>query len=182
MRIYNVKVTKSRFGKVILQLMTQFSSIRIKKEGVEMIYRNSKKTVIVIVALLLIMVGIILFANRTYSASDVLGDYADLNVENPSVSIDSLDTETRDIFTSIEIPKETQQELIGAFKNAKFKRVKVTLGDYDYRINITFNTGYPMYVASDEKLLTIIRHDGQLEYYTISNDSDFFSILEKATK
>lgn len=128
------------------------------------------------------MVGILFFVNRTYSASDVLGDYADLNAENPSVSIDSIDTETGEIFTSIEIPEETQQKLIGAFKNATFKKVRVSLGDYDYRINITFNTGYPMYVASDEKLLTIIKHDGQLEYYTLLNASEFFSILEKATK
>ncbi|MFE6169324.1 hypothetical protein ACFVP8_15855 [Viridibacillus arvi] len=75
---------------------------------------------IIIVALLLIMVGIIIFANRTYSASDVLGDYADLNAENPFVSIESIDLETEDIFSSIEIPEKTQQELIEAFKNAKF--------------------------------------------------------------
>lgn len=147
-----------------------------------MIFRKSQKIGIVIVVFLLVMVGITFFINRTYSASDVLGDYADLNVENPSVSIHSIDVETKGIFTPIEIPEETQQELIGVFKNAKFKKVKVVSGDYDYHINITLNTGFPMFVASDEKLLNIIRPDGQFEYYVILNDSDFFSILEKATK
>jgi len=69
-----------------------------------MIFRNPNIIGIVIVALLPIMVGIIYFVNRTYSASDVLGDYADLNAENSSVSIHSIDVETGDIFTSIEIP------------------------------------------------------------------------------
>ncbi|MEI4771874.1 hypothetical protein WAX74_19925 [Psychrobacillus sp. FJAT-51614] len=134
-------------------------------------------------ALLLIMVGIIFFANRTYSASDVLGDYADLNAENPFVSIESIDVETEDIFTSIEIQEETQQELIDAFKNAKFKRVTDISSDYDYRINITFNTGYAMYIDSDKKLLCIIdTHDETHEYYTVENDSDFFKILKNSTK
>ncbi|MGE7921151.1 hypothetical protein ACQKM9_19750 [Viridibacillus sp. NPDC093762] len=134
---------------------------------------------IIIVALLLIMVGIIIFANRTYSASDVLGDYADLNAENPFVSIESIDLETEDIFSSIEIPEETQQELIEAFKNAKFKRVTDGSSDYDYRINITLNTGYAMYAVSDKKSLSIIDTH---EYYTIENDSDFFKILKNATE
>ncbi|QFG01226.1 hypothetical protein PB01_16770 [Psychrobacillus glaciei] len=131
------------------------------------------------------MVGIIIFANtnRNYSASDVLGDYADLNAKNPFVSMKSIDIETGDIFTTIEIPEETQQELIDAFKNAKFKRVTDISSDYDYRINITFNTGYAMYVDSDKKLLCIIdTHGDKNEYYTIENDSDFFKILKNSTK
>ncbi|MFJ7738831.1 hypothetical protein ACIQ2D_21220 [Lysinibacillus sp. NPDC097287] len=148
----------------------------------EMIGRNFKKTGIIIVALLLSMVGIIFFTNRTYSASDVLGDYADLNAENPFVSIDSLYVENEDKFTSIDMPEETQQALIEAFKNAKFKRVTDTFGDFDYRINITFNTGYPMYVETDTQSLILIKHDGQYEHYSIVNDTDFFKILKNATE
>ncbi|QUG41657.1 hypothetical protein KD050_20740 [Psychrobacillus sp. INOP01] len=121
----------------------------------------------------------IFFANRTYSASDVLGDYADLNAENPFVSMASIDFETEDIFTSIDIPEETQRELIDAFKNAKFERVTDISSDYDYRIKITFNTGYAMYVDSDKKLLVIVDTN---ESYTIENDSDFFKILKNFTK
>lgn len=140
-----------------------------------------RKTGIVIVALLLIMLGIIVFANanRTYSASDVLGDYADLNAENPYVDIESFDLETEGIFTSIEIPDETQRELIESFKNAKFKRVTDGSSDYDYLIHISLNTRYAMYVVSDKKLLRISDTN---EYYTIENDSDFFKILKNATE
>ncbi|MER2172066.1 hypothetical protein SAMN04487786_0647 [Paenisporosarcina quisquiliarum] len=146
----------------------------------ELISQN-KKIGIVIVALLLVMVWVIVFAivNRTYSASDVLGDHADLNTENPLVDIESINRGTEDIFTSIEIPKETQQEFIEAFKNAKFKRVTDGSMDTDYRVNITLNTGYAMWVDSDKKLLKLI---DTYEYYTIENDSDFFEILENATE
>jgi hypothetical protein len=146
----------------------------------ETILRNLKNRGIIIVVLLLIMVGIIIFTNRTYSATDVLGDYADFSVKNPSISIESINLETEDIFTSIEIPEETQQELIKAFKNAKFKKIS-DLGslDDDYRINITLNTGYVMYLDSDKKLLYI--NDTE-EAYEIENDSDFFKILKNATE
>ncbi|WP_391117308.1 hypothetical protein [Psychrobacillus sp. L3] len=152
----------------------------------ETILRNLKNRGILIVVLFLIMLGIIIltiFDNRTYYPSDVLGDYADINAENPFVSIESIDVETEDIFTSIKIPEKKQQELIEAFKNAKFKKVKNGSSDYDYRINITFNTGYAMYVDSDKKLLCIIdTHGDRDEYYTIENDSDFFKILKSSTE
>lgn len=146
----------------------------------ELISRNIKKIGVVIGALFLIMVGVIIFANanRTYSASDVLGG-ADLNAENPYVEIYSYDLETEGIFTSLEIPEETQQELIKAFKNAKFKIVKDGSTDYDYVINITLNTRYTLFAVSDKKLL---RSNFTNEYYTIENESDFFKILKNFTK
>lgn len=56
------------------------------------IWRKFKYRGFIIVALLLGI--IIIFANRTYSASDVLGNYGDLNAENPFVSIESIDVQT----------------------------------------------------------------------------------------
>lgn len=146
----------------------------------ELILRNIKKIGIIVV-LLLVMVWVIVFtnANRTYSASDVLGDYADLNAEKSFVDIESWDLETEDIFTPIKISEETQQELIESFKNAKFKRVTDVSMDTDYRVNITLNTGYAMWVDSDKKLLKLI---DAYEYYTIENDSDFFGILKNTTE
>ena len=76
----------------------------------ELISRNIKKNGMVIVALLLVIVWAIVFANanRTYSASDVLGDYADLNAEKPYVDIESYDLEIEDKFTPNEIPKRNR--------------------------------------------------------------------------
>lgn len=93
-----------------------------------------------------------------------------------------LNLDTEDIFTDIEIPEETQHDLIKAFENARFEKGTIDVGDYDYRIIISLNTGYPMYLISDKKSLTIIKHDWQFEHYSIVNDNDFFSILQKATE
>ncbi|WP_394192043.1 hypothetical protein [Paenisporosarcina quisquiliarum] len=146
-----------------------------------MISRNFKKIGTVFVAIFIIMVGVIIFANanRTYSASEVLGNYADLNAENPFVDIESIDVENEKKFTSIEISEDMEQELIEAFKNTKFIRVKDGSMDYDYRVNITLNTGYAMWIDSNKKLLKVI--DTQ-ESYSTENDSDFFEILENITE
>ena len=74
----------------------------------ELISHNIKSIGIGIVVLLLVMVWVTVFANanRTYSASDVLGDYADLNAEKSFVDIQSYDLEKEDIFTPIEIQKK----------------------------------------------------------------------------
>lgn len=139
-----------------------------------------KGRIILIISLLIVVLitGILVFNNNKTSAIDVL-ENANFNAENPSVGIESIDVDTEDIFTSIEIPEETQQELIKAFKNAKFKKVKDSSSDYDYRIQITLNTGYGIYVISDKKLLKIIDTN---EYYIIENDNIFFSILNEVTK
>ena len=145
------------------------------------IIRNFKKIRIVIVVILLIVFGFLFYANmnRTYSASDVLGDYADLNTRNPYVDIQSIDYETEEIFTRIKIPDETQQKLIEAFKNTRFTKVEDFLMDYDYRINITLNTGYAMFVDSNKNSLVILDTH---EIYTLDSASDFFLILKNATK
>ncbi|QDQ02421.1 hypothetical protein FOH38_19175 [Lysinibacillus fusiformis] len=141
---------------------------------------HKRKAFVTISIVIVIVAGICLFLldKRTYSATDVL-ENADFNAENPTVTIHSINTDKEDIYTKIEIPEETQHELIKAFKNAKFEKTTVSLIDYNYRINIALNTGYAMFLDSDEKLLTI---SNTKENYAIANDSDFFSILEKATK
>lgn len=68
---------------------------------------------------MIVMVWVIVFANanRNYSASDVLGNHADLNAENPFVSVDieSIVRGTEDIFTSIEIPEENTTRTYSSF-------------------------------------------------------------------
>ncbi|WP_374966199.1 hypothetical protein [Lysinibacillus sp. RS5] len=143
------------------------------------------KKFIIILPLLIIIIAVVFFIamkDHNDSATDVL-ENADFNAENPTVTIFSVNTEKKDIFTEIEIPEKTQQELIKAFQNAKFKKTTINTTNYDYRITITLNAGYSMYLDSDKKILSIISTDGSADKkYAIVNDSDFFSILEKATK
>lgn len=139
------------------------------------------KKIIIILPLLIIVIAIgflIAKKDQSYSATDVL-ENADFNVENPTITIHTVDTEKEDIYTQIEIPEETQKRLIQAFQKAKFDKTTLNPVDYDYRITISLNTGYTMYLVSDKKSLTVTITD---ENYAIFNDSDFFSILEKATK
>lgn len=139
------------------------------------------KKIIIILPLLIIVIAIVFFIakkDQSYSATDVL-ENADFNVENPTITIHTVDTDKKDIYTQIEIPEETQKGLIQAFQKAKFDKTTLNPVDYDYRITISLNTGYTMYLVSDKKSLTVTSTD---ENYAIVNDSDFFSILEKATK
>ncbi|WP_107951567.1 hypothetical protein [Lysinibacillus parviboronicapiens] len=139
------------------------------------------KKIIIILSLLIIVVAIgflIAKKDQSYSATDVL-ENADFNVKNPTITIHTVDTDKEDIYTKIEIPEETQKKLIQAFQNAKFDKTTINPVDYDYRITISLNTGYTMYLVSDKKSLNLLSNH---ENYAIVNDNDFFSILEKATK
>jgi uncharacterized protein YxeA len=139
------------------------------------------KKIIIILTLLIIVISIgfwIAKKDQGYSATDLL-ENADFNIENPTITIHTVDTDKEDIYTQIEIPEETQKRLIQAFQNAKFDTTTINPVDYDYRITISLNTGYTMYLVSDKRSLTVTSTE---ENFTIVNDNDFFSILEKATK
>ncbi len=139
------------------------------------------KKIKIILPLLIIVIAMgFLIAKKDggYSATDVL-ENADFNVENPSITIHTVDTDKEEIYTQIEIPEETQKRLLQAFENAKFDKATINPVDYNYRITISLNTGYTMYLVSDKRSLTV---NSTEENYTIVNDNDFFSMLEKATK
>ncbi|MEI4770933.1 hypothetical protein WAX74_15020 [Psychrobacillus sp. FJAT-51614] len=139
---------------------------------------SKRKVLVTISIVIVILAGIYLyvFNETTYTASDVL-ENVNFSAENPSVSIHSIDYDKEGLITEIKIPKETQQELIKAFKNAKFKKITdLPSLDYDYRIKITLNTGYAMFLDSEKKSLFITDTD---EAYTMENDNDFFGILSK---
>lgn len=108
--------------------------------------------------------------NTEYSAKDILAN-ADFNVEEQTITVHTIDTDKEDIYTRIEIPEETQQKLIQAFQNAKFAETTIEPVEYDYRITISLNTGYTMYLISDKKSLHIVNNR---ENYAIVNDNGFF--------
>lgn len=116
--------------------------------------------------------------NAEYSATEIF-ENADFNVEKQTITVHTIDTNKKDIYTQIEIPEETQKKLIQAFQNAKFAKTTIKPSEYDYRITISLNTGYTMYLISDKKSLHIVNNR---DNYVIVNDNDFFSILVNATK
>ena len=154
-----------------------------------MLKRKSFAIFIIIVAL--VGVGLYMYgqnkSNRSetkttdktvLSATDVL-ENADFNEKDSSVNIESV-TLKPNKFTPIEIPEETQQKLIRAFKKAKFKKVD-DLSEinyrYNYHIKIVLNGGYDMIADSTKKF---IQMDDTGESYVMENDNGFFDILENA--
>lgn len=53
--------------------------------------------------------------NTEYSAKDILAN-ADFNVEKQTITVHTIDTDKKDIFTRIEIPEETQKSLYKLFR------------------------------------------------------------------
>lgn len=138
--------------------------------------------------MIIIITGICIWINEQkiavpsiYYATDVL-ENANFNAENQFVSIESIVLRPEIQFTSLKIPEETQQELIQAFKNAKFKKVEHLSSisfRYNYRVNITLNTGYVMFMDSHTKFLQL--DDTGVAYIIEDDDNRFFDILEEAT-
>ncbi|AVK97881.1 hypothetical protein FCT18_19550 [Lysinibacillus sphaericus] len=138
--------------------------------------------------MIIIIAGISLWINErrtavpsVYYATDVL-ENANFNAKNQFVNIESIILRPEIKFTSLKIPEETQQELIQAFKNAKFKKVEHLSSiryRYNYRVNITLNTGYVMFMDSNTKFLQL--DDTGVAYIIEDDDNRFFDILEKAT-
>ncbi|WP_339261798.1 hypothetical protein [Lysinibacillus sp. FSL K6-3209] len=138
--------------------------------------------------MIIIIAGISLWINErrtavpaVYYATDVL-ENANFNAKNQFVSIESIILRPEIKFTSLKIPEETQQELIQAFKNAKFKKVEHLSSiryRYNYRVNITLNTGYVMFMDSNTKFVQL--DDTGVAYIIEDDDNRFFDILEKAT-
>lgn len=123
--------------------------------------------------------GFLILYNNKLSATDVL-ENANFDAENRTVTIHTINTDKEDIFTEFKISEEAQREVLKAFENAKFEKItSLNPVDYDYRITISLNRGYPMYLDSTKKSLTLI---DTKENYTIINETDLFDILKKATK
>ena len=91
----------------------------------------------------------------------------------------------RNYLRKLNFQKETQQEILNAFKNSKFEKATGPENDYDYSLNIIVNSSHRMFLDSTNKTVTVMDNTGTdniSDYYTIVNGSDFFDILEKSTK
>ncbi|QSB09769.1 hypothetical protein JTI58_22795 [Lysinibacillus fusiformis] len=139
-----------------------------------------KKFKVILPLLLAIILGgmFVTWKNQSYSATDIL-ENANFDVENPTVTLHRIDTDTEDIFSEMKISKETQRELIQSFQQATFKKTAIKTIDYDYRMTISLNTSYPMFIDSKNKILVLLNTN---ESFELIKDHAFFSLLEKATE
>ncbi|WP_342532520.1 hypothetical protein MHB40_13570 [Lysinibacillus sp. FSL K6-0057] len=139
-----------------------------------------KKFKVILPLLLAVILGgmFVTWKNQSYSATDIL-ENANFDVENPTISLHRIDTDKEDIFSEIKISKETQKELLKSFQQATFKKTAIKTVDYDYRMTISLNTGYPMFIDSKNKTLVLLTTK---ESFEIVKGHDFFSMLEKAAE
>lgn len=114
---------------------------------------KSLKSRLIIIAFLVIVLFVIGFTvyndNTKLSATDLL-ENANFDAESQTVNVHKINVDNSpDIFEEIMIPEETQQELIRTFENVQFESVgdRGRL-DFNYRINMTLNTGYVMFLDS----------------------------------
>ncbi|MEK4521361.1 hypothetical protein NSQ95_12720 [Psychrobacillus sp. FSL W7-1457] len=133
------------------------------------------------IAVIVVTIGIIFMrfgmGNQEYSATDIL-ENANFNLDNQFLNVHSIDVERENIFEEVEIPLERQHDLIKIFKNAKFIPAEST-ADHDYRINITLNTGYAMFLDSKRSSLYVISSE---KNYEMKGGEEFFAILNNAEK
>lgn len=137
-----------------------------------------KKFIIALSLLLVVIVSgmLIIWKEQSYSATDLL-ENANFQVENATITLHRIDTDKEDIFSEMKISKETQQELIQSFQHATFKKTAIKTIDYDYRMTISLNTSYPMFIDSKNKILVLLNKNKSFE---LIKDNAFFSLLEKA--
>ncbi|WP_342471538.1 hypothetical protein MHH70_11415 [Metasolibacillus sp. FSL H7-0170] len=139
-----------------------------------------KKRIVIIafLALVIIIVGGNFMMKKTiYSVTDIL-EGVDFDVEEQSLSVESIDIKTEDMFKVIEISEVQQKKLIDTFSKAKFQKTNYS-SEWDYRINITLNKGYVLYLDSNKK---IIVPENKRVAYVIKGDNDFFSVLNELVK
>ncbi|WP_063180403.1 hypothetical protein, partial [Lysinibacillus odysseyi] len=121
---------------------------------------------------------------KVYTMQEVLSDSlftADFNVKEKSLDI--RDVNSLKESKSLAISEEDEQELINAME-------QWTLTEYNpsesnesmvptYRLYLTINTGYSLYLSSEQKRLYVMSQDIEASY-NIQNGDEFFTLLEKA--
>ena len=142
---------------------------------------KNKKTIFSIITVIILGIGLYFFKSETlYSAADVLRD-VDFNAEAPSLELKKIDVEAEEMFVPIELTDKTQQELIKAFEKSKFKKDNSVLISNDYRMKITLNRGYVMYLDMNKKGISVENtSDTSYKKYLFKDGKEFFSILKKA--
>lgn len=152
-----------------------------------------KKPILIISIVIVVILGITLyffnFKTKSFdgdtekqefiSAEDIL-ENANFSADNSSVELKKIDVDAEEIFVPIKLTDKTQQELIKAFEKSRFKKDDSVIISNDYRMKITLNRGYVMYLDMNKKGISVEDVDGSSEEYVIEDGQVFFSVLEKA--
>jgi len=154
---------------------------------------KNKKTILItifsIIIVVILGIGLYFFnSEKIYSNSDTLSsedilEGVDFSAEGTTVELHKVDTNVDGSLAPIELTEKTQLELIKAFEKSKFKNVdsNSTGVANDYRMKMTLNRGYVMYLDIDKKGISVENtSDTSSKKYLFKDGIEFFSILEEA--
>lgn len=153
--------------------------------------KNKKTILITIFSVIIVGIGVYFFNSQaTYSNSDTLSsedilEGVDFSAEGTTVELHKVDTNVDGSLAPIELTEKSQLELIKAFEKSKFKNVDSNSTGIanDYRMKITLNRGYVMYLDIDKKGISVENTSNtSSKKYLFKDGKEFFSILEKAAK
>lgn len=146
---------------------------------------KSKKTIVAIVVVTLVALFVVVFAFKSDTlASDEVFNDIDFTSGNANIDGYKIDFEKEDdeILTKIQPSDEEKIRILKALEQSKFEKLeKASTTDADYRINITLNKRYELYLNSTNKILIFAYendNDSNNTYYKFSNDNGFFKLLE----
>ena len=149
---------------------------------------KSKKTIAIIFVLLLIVLFVVFFVFKSDTlASDEVFNDVDFKSKNANVDGYKIDfeNEEEDPLTELKLSDDEKAVILKAFEDAEFKILAdSTFADYDYRINITLNKRYELYLDATEKILIFVYeedNDSNHKYYKFSNDRGLFKLLGATT-
>ncbi|MEK5482260.1 MULTISPECIES: hypothetical protein [unclassified Viridibacillus] len=159
--------------------------------------RKRKAFVLTIVLVVLVGMGIYIYGQyKTFGSVKVEKTPSTEKVKKTTLSVKDLfwriDFNEKDSYitvekipslATVEISEETQKELLKAFENAKFKKMKMEDSNidlhYNYLINISVSGYFALFVDSSNKIIYV---DETQKKYIMVDDNDFFDILENAVK
>ena len=120
---------------------------------------------------------------KVYTMQEVLSDSlftADFNVKEKSLDI--RDVNSLKESKSLAISEEDEQELINAMEQWTLTEYNLSESNESmvptYRLYLTINTGYSLYLSSEQKRLYVMSQDIEASY-NIQNGDEFFTLLEK---
>lgn len=150
---------------------------------------KSKKMIAGMFVLLMVAVFVVFFTFKSDTlASDEVFNDVDFKSKNADIDGYKIDFENgkEDPLTKLKLSDDEKTAILKALEDSKFEILSdATFADCDYRVNVTLNKRYELYLDSTYKILIFVYeedNDSNHKYYKFSNDSDLFKLLEEITK
>ncbi len=148
---------------------------------------KSKKTIAYGIGVLFVIaffVAFFAFKSDTLASDEVFND-VDFYSKNADIDGYKIENEKEEPLTKLKLSDVEKTAILKALENSKFEILSdSTFVDYNYRVNITLDKRYELYLDSTKKILIFVYeddNDSNHRYYKFSNDSGLFKLLGEIT-